>query len=142
MVACPADAGAADCQEQYGGGEQTLKTKSVQSPAAIGQKASLRRLDWRFLLPSAAEGSFRHLMLWGGPEGLDERMIRAKVAEQVSCQGAPRCRADAVINLHGSGVQMEEAVAWLEEGGVLYQEIARPPLSRLPRSVQAWRRHC
>ena len=36
----------------------------------MAPRASLRRVDWRFLLPHPPEGAFRHLVLLGGPRDL------------------------------------------------------------------------
>jgi len=106
-------------------------------PTGQTQQASLRRLDWRFLLPR--NGKFRHLRLFGGPPGLAELMVAANLAEHVTCGGTddadlPVCDpdgVDAVVLLNDGRASLKQAVAGLQPGGVLYQEIARRSLASL-----------
>ena len=108
-----------------------MNSQTVVHSADQKREANLRRLDWRFLLPNSQTGRFRHLLLSGGPKGLANRIVEANLAEQVSCEITEGCRADAAIILHDSTVEMEQAAACLERGGVLYQEIARTSRSVL-----------
>jgi hypothetical protein len=117
-----------------------LNSQTVVHSADQEREANLRRLDWRFLLPNSQTGTFRHLLLFGGPKGLANRIEEANLAEQVSCEIYAGCRADAAIILHDSRVEMEQAAACLEQGGVLYQEIARDSLSALRMTPNHLRR--
>jgi hypothetical protein len=106
-------------------------------------QASLRCLDWRFLLPNPPESVFQHLVLLGGPAGLHGRIVEIGLARRVSCK-TPRSRsADAVIILHDAQVPLSDVAACLLPGGTLYCEInRRSPLSpiftpgRLRRALQ------
>ena len=95
--------------------------------ATSAQPAGLRRLDWRFLLPQPPAGQFRHLRLYGGPPGLADLIVAAKLAARVTGDdtGGQPDAADAVVILGDSQVSLAQAAAGLTAGGVLYQEIAR-----------------
>ena len=72
----------------------------------IAQRASLRRADWRFLLPNPPEGSFQHLVLLGGPAGLAKRIVEEGIARRVSCEipkaklSKDRCREIVKSSFH------------------------------------------
>jgi hypothetical protein len=84
---------------------------------------ALRRADWRFLLPQPAGDHFRHLVLLGGPAGLDEKLLEAEVAGRISTTLPVTASADALILLHDTPIHLEQAVRCLQPGGVLYQEV-------------------
>lgn len=90
--------------------------------------ATLRHLDWRFLLPQPSGGQFEHLLLLGGPADLADRVIDLGLARRVSRDLDPRRRvdtADAVVVLHDAGVSLDEAISALRPGGALYYEADR-----------------
>lgn len=106
-----------------------VNRRQSNRPAASAQGLSLRRLDWRFLLPHPPQGKFQHLRLFGGSRDLADLMVSANLAACVTCcspaepmQAEP---VDAVVILHGCDVDVARAVKGLVPGGVLYQEIAR-----------------
>jgi aminoglycoside phosphotransferase (APT) family kinase protein len=88
-------------------------------------QAVVRDLDWRFLLPTPAEGSFRHLVLLGGSTALAECAMATGVAREVSRRLPDRRVADAVVKLSGAEVDVCAAASCLEPGGALYAEIER-----------------
>lgn len=101
----------------------------------------LKRLDWRFLLPAPARGSFHRLMLatnqaeeadvllaLAQDTGMARRAMRWTDGEQTDC----------VAVLAGSGVSPARAVSGVSPGGVLYYEVDRRQSPRLtPRRVAA-----
>jgi hypothetical protein len=96
----------------------------VKQPKALANgRVNLRHLDWRFLLPHPGGHSFSHMNLLGGSAGLEERAVELRVAKRVSRRPAPI--ADAVILLYDAQVDMREAAANLQPGGVFYCEIDR-----------------
>lgn len=105
-------------------------------PAAIGHniadpQPTLRRTDWRFLVPTPPGGAFQHLVLLGGPPSLVEQIVAAGIARQVSCQLPGTPTADALIMLDGAQAALGTAAACLRPGGVFYGEVARrSPLAR------------
>lgn len=97
----------------------------------IDRQVSLRRADWRFLLPGPPDGAFQHLVLPGGPPALAERIVEIGVARSVSCEIPRRRSADAVIVLHDAQVALDAAAGCLLPGGALYYEVERrSPASR------------
>ena len=106
---------------------------------AIAQRASLRRADWRFLLPNPPEGSFQHLVLLGGPAGLAKRIVEEGIARRVSCEIPKERSADAVAILHNAQVILRDAAGCLMPGGAPYYEIYRrspPSLTLTPGRIQ------
>jgi hypothetical protein len=101
----------------------------------------LRRADWRFLLPAPTGGRFRHLVLLGGPAGLDQRLRQAEVAEHVSITLPSAASADALILLHNASINLQQAVGCLQPGGVLYQEVDRRRGGQHAASPARVRRH-
>ena len=98
---------------------------------SVKSAASVRRADWRFLLPDALDRPYRHLVLLGGPDDLPEIIQRAGIAEQVTRKiPTDRC-ADAVIILDSSMTSLGKAARCLEPGGVLYGEVDRRSLFTL-----------
>jgi hypothetical protein len=98
--------------------------RSRGAPAAPTVFA-LRALDWRFLLPTPAGGSFRHLVLLGAPPGLAEHAVHAGIARRVSCEPPRDSVADAVACFHEALDELPAAARSLEPGGVLYAEVGR-----------------
>jgi hypothetical protein len=108
--------------------------------SATAQPASLRRADWRFLLPSPPGGAFQHLVLLGGSSDLAARIVEVGLADRVSSE-LPRDRsADALVVLHDAGVALNAAVTCLLSGGVLYCEIDRRSVSALSTTPHRVRR--
>lgn len=103
------------------------QTEQANNP---NYRAGRRRLDWRFLLPAAPMGSYRHLLLLGGPKGLGERIVETHFAARVSCALPVPGSVDAVVMLHDSPVPLEHVAASLAPGGVYYEEIDRRALAR------------
>jgi hypothetical protein len=91
---------------------------------------SLRRADWRFLLPVRADG-FEHLVLVGGPAGLAERLQAAGLARRVSRGPVAARSADALVILADAQVAIDAARPALRSGGVLYLEVDRRRPGRL-----------
>ncbi len=90
----------------------------------IAPATSLRRADWRFLLPPPPDGGFEHLVVLGGPAGLADRLREVGLARRVSCD-LPRARsADAVAILHDAPIGLR-AAGCLRPGGALYYEVDR-----------------
>jgi hypothetical protein len=89
------------------------------------QQASLRYLDWRFLLPNPPAGVFHHLVLLGGSAGLAERIVEIGLARRVSCKTTMERSADAVIILHDAQVPLSNVADCLMPGGVVYLEVDR-----------------
>lgn len=114
------------------------------SPNAIrGPEDSLRRLDWRFLLPSAGEGRFRHLVMIGGTEALGTRLIEDGFAASVSLEACEPGAADAVVVLadqYSPGLDLEAALSMLSPDGVLYYEADRRDRAGRGYSLPATRR--
>lgn len=96
-----------------------------------GHPVPLRGADWRFLLPSVPECTFRHLVLIGGRAGLAERIVEAGIADQVSDVLPAERSADAVAILRGGRTSWREIAGCLVPGGVLYSEVGRRSLGYL-----------
>jgi hypothetical protein len=92
------------------------------SPAGL---RSLRRADWRVLLPTPT-GGFQHLVLLGGPPGLSDVIVEIGLARCVSREIPAERSADAVAILGDAGVGCEEVAGCLAPGGVLYWEVESP----------------
>jgi hypothetical protein len=89
-------------------------------------RATIRRADWRFLLPAPAGGAFEHLVLLGGPADLARRLTDAGIARRVSAEVSPAGTADAVVVLDGAGARstLEQALRCAAPDAVVYLEIA------------------
>src|SRR5262249_5328530 len=90
-----------------------------------GSQTSLRRADWRFLVPTPPSGSFAHLIMLGGGAELEHQLIEAGLARQVRRQITKGRQADAVVILGGARVHLRDAAESLVSGGALYCEIDR-----------------
>jgi hypothetical protein len=103
----------------------TLTEDKIDRPSIPGVQATLRDLDWRFLLPQPANGQFEHLVLLGGPRDLADRVIELGLARRVSRQLLAERKADALVILHDAAVSLAAAIHSLQPGGVLYYEAER-----------------
>jgi len=117
---------------------------NMRDHRSIAEHVSLRRADWRFLLPYPPGGAFQHLVLLGGPAGLAERLVDVGFARRVSCTLPQERSADAVVALHNAQVAFRDAARCLVAGGAFYCEIKRwSPSSlaltphRIRRTLQA-----
>lgn len=102
----------------------------MSAAARLHPRASLRRADWRFLLP-CAQGVFQHLVLLGGPPGLADLIEASGIARKVSIALHGGHSADAVAVLAGARAAIGDAADCLAPGGVLYYEIDRRSTARL-----------
>jgi hypothetical protein len=100
----------------------------------MGPGASLRRADWRFLLPRPPSGSFEHLVLLGGPSGLAERLLEARTTKRVSTTATRGERADALVILADAHIRLRDVAGCLTAEGVLYWEIERAALTPFVRA--------
>lgn len=100
--------------------------------------ASLRRADWRFLLPAPGAGRYRHLVLLGGPPGLAELLRAEQLAERVDT--VPAAGADLVVALADASIGPRELAACGSPGGVVYREVDRRRLGHLMTSPARLRR--
>ncbi len=104
--------------------------------------ATLRRADWRFLLPAASRGRYCRLVLLGGPAGLADLLMAEEIAERIETSaGTGADLVVAMADYHGSSTEL---TSYLAPGGVLYREIDRRHLpmmattpARLARSFRA-----
>ena len=93
-----------------------------QEPPSRLDPTSLRRADWRVLLP-IPENGFEHLVVLGGPDGLGDALIELGVARRVSREIPDARDADAMAILHDARVRLEDAGDALLAGGTLYWEL-------------------
>lgn len=103
----------------------TLMEDKIDRPSIPCVQATLRDLDWRFLLPQPADGQFEHLVILGGPRDLADRVVELGLARRVSRQLLAEREADALVILHDAGVSLAAAIHSLRPGGVLYYEAER-----------------
>jgi N-acetylglucosaminyl-diphospho-decaprenol L-rhamnosyltransferase len=121
---------------------RSKENQSSDNAQASGKpNGSLKRLDWRFLLPSPESGRFSRLMLAASPSQEPETLLQlahnAGLAEQVM-HWAPGERACCVAVLAGSGLSPSQAASVVGPGGVLYFETDRRRSLRLtPERVAA-----
>jgi hypothetical protein len=87
--------------------------------------ATLRRADWRYLLPEPPAGRFRHVLLLGGPPGLAGMLVEAGTADRVSTALPPDGPVDALVVLSDAHVPPRDAAAHLASDALLYWEIDR-----------------
>ena len=85
--------------------------------------ATLRRADWRYLLPPPCGERYRHLLLLGGPAGLADLLRTEEIAERVDT--APVSGADLVVAMTDCAASASQLASYLAPGGVLYREIDR-----------------
>jgi len=92
---------------------------------------SLRRADWRFLLPIPVGDKFRHMVLLGGPSDLAGRLVEIGAAARVSTRVPVQDSADALVLLADSRTTLAATAQCLAPEGVLYWELEHRGLSRL-----------
>jgi hypothetical protein len=90
---------------------------------------ALRRADWRFLLPAAPDGRYRHLVLLGGPSALAGLLREEEVAERIDT--SPAEGADLIVALADYAASAAELASYMAPDGVLYREIDRRRLATL-----------
>jgi hypothetical protein len=90
---------------------------------------ALRRADWRFLLPAAPGGRYRHLVLLGGPSALAGLLREEELAERIDT--GPAAGADLVVAMADCAATPAELAGYLAPDGVLYREIDRRRLGTL-----------
>lgn len=118
-----------------------MKSQTIIHPPNTTHQSSLRRLDWRFLLPAPPNGSFRHLLLCGGNAALAQQIVTANLADQVSCEvDTTDTRYDAAVLLHNSPLTVTNIAPSLEPGAVFYHELHRPLTATLQLSPTKLRR--
>lgn len=103
----------------------------------VGRKplVTLRRADWRFLLPGPPAQEFQHLVLLGGSPELAERLIEVGLTRRVSCSLPMERLADAVVVLHDApATAFNRAIDCLLPGGVFYCEVNRRQPDSLTRT--------
>jgi aminoglycoside phosphotransferase (APT) family kinase protein len=82
--------------------------------------------NWRALIPRFGPELIPHLVLIGGPAGLDSSLKDLGMAERVSLSIPTNDLADAVVLLGGSAPSVRKVAASLRPGGWLYWETQRP----------------
>ena len=88
------------------------------------QPAGIKALDWRFLLPTPAEGRFSRLVLAGASDAVAGLVEDSGIADEVDRNLDGRGQANAVACLGGTP-DVGRALATLADGGVLYLELDR-----------------
>ena len=102
---------------------------------------SLRRLDWRFVLPIPPNG-YRRAVLVGGADDVVDAARRMPLACEVLTsleELAPGDRADLVAVLAPCRPSMDRVLDCLEPGAVLYHEFTRwtgSPIARRRRELE------
>jgi aminoglycoside phosphotransferase (APT) family kinase protein len=82
--------------------------------------------NWKVLIPRFGRELLPHLVLLGGPDGLDSSLKSLGIAERVSRSISTKDPADAVVVLGGSAPSVQKVAASLRPGGWLYWETQRP----------------
>jgi hypothetical protein len=103
------------------------------APSSSGTR-SLRRVDWRFLLPAPSDGRFHHMVVLGGNETIYRGLLEVDCATYVSGLPEHVPSADAVIVLAGAVNQLASAAAAAADGAVLYVEVDRRRAGQVARS--------
>jgi len=98
---------------------------SRRASPPILQRATLRRADWRFLLPTPSGGRFAHLVLLGGEAGLAARLVEEGLAARVDCAMTDTITADAMVALHDADIDPDEFTRHLPANCPLYIEVDR-----------------
>jgi hypothetical protein len=91
--------------------------------------ATLRRADWRFLLPAAPGGRYRHAVVLGGPAGLADLLRAEELSERIDTSSSSG--ADLVVAMADCAASAPELAGLLVPGGVLYREIDRRRLGTI-----------
>ena len=88
--------------------------------------ATVRQLDWRFLL-SGADRPFDHLVWLGGTPELAEWTMKLGIARSVSFSEPITSAADALVISRGAKHLTNRVSCRLRPGGSLYYELGRDP---------------
>jgi hypothetical protein len=86
---------------------------------------SLRDADWRFLVPSASEGEFGHVVVLGATPDVARTMLDCGLANRVSSSLSAGELADAIIVHEGARADLPAVRKSLRAGGILYLEVNR-----------------
>jgi len=89
------------------------------------EAVSLRRFDWRFLLPLPPKGRFEHLVVLGTPTSAAARLKELNLSDRLSVNPNVSAEADAVVVLAGAAVPPSAVAAFVQPGGLVYWEIDR-----------------
>jgi hypothetical protein len=84
---------------------------------------TLRRADWRFLLPAPPGDRYRRLVLLGGDDDLPSRLTG--LADRIDRSVDDVGRADAVVLMTESDAAISDVAAGLARDAVLYIEVDR-----------------
>ncbi|HEX8940904.1 MAG TPA: phosphotransferase [Candidatus Limnocylindrales bacterium] len=87
--------------------------------------STIRRLDWRFLLPAPEGGAFEHLLLGREDPDLADLVREAGVARRVSAGNGVTGPFDVAVLLAGSHLTIEDLRHRLRPGAPVYLEIDR-----------------
>ena len=89
-------------------------------------EASLvRRLDWRFLVPTPADSNFRRMVLLGGDRRLADAAVAIGLAGEVSTALERDSAADLIAVLPGADIDAADLTRAAAPGGVIYIEVDR-----------------
>ena len=99
----------------------------MASPSASDRLALLHQADWRFVLPPPPPGGYRHLALFGGPEGLAECLAETGLAERVTRGPTAAGAADLVVVLANAPIALADALPCLGAVGHFYCEVGTAP---------------
>ena len=93
----------------------------------------IRRVDWRFLLPTPSSGRFHHLVIVGANSTLADVSQRVGLAARVTRRLSRDDPADVIAVVGGKRplAQLDEATRCLAPGGVVYVEVDRRPRSNV-----------
>jgi aminoglycoside phosphotransferase (APT) family kinase protein len=101
---------------------RSRRTATVDS-SVLGAE---RRLDWRFLLPAAAEHRFRTALVLSADPSLAQQVVDVGLARAtVGAQATDQPQVDAVLAMDTSPRHVLRHVARLNGSGVLYVELDR-----------------
>lgn len=123
------------------GHDNRLRLDALKLPIPLAQPTepadSIRRLDWRFLLPELPGGVARHMVIAGASPMLLAQVTRHRAALRASARIRPPEKADVVAILANAAVSPGAAARAVEPGGLLYYEVSRRRLADL-RRTPAW----
>jgi hypothetical protein len=88
-------------------------------------RSALRRLDWRFLLPSPGNVPFGRLLLVGGDLAIVDAVIASGLARSVCQEFDPAAKYDAAALLEGADVPLAELIKCLGLDAPVYVEVNR-----------------
>jgi hypothetical protein len=119
-------------------GRGARSTKPAAGHERVPAAIPLRRLDWRFLLPSPLREGAQEIVLLGSPPGLGRRLLELEAARTVLHRLPRQATADAVVVFAGARAEPSAIRAALRPRGSLYWEIDRlgaSPLGSSPARV-------